>query len=441
MAAIPKIGRLTIRLTLLVFLLAMIASGDALSEALRARRYGEALGEADALLKTRPRDARLWTARGLALQGLGRDGESLASFERALSLSPNFIPALRGAAESAYRSRDQRAAGLLERLMHFEPENPTAHAMAGVIAFERGDCGSAIRHFEVSGREIRGNPQAYAIYGECLLAVDRAADALPVLESAAAANPDARVLQSLACAQLAAGRDHAALATIRKAIASAPDSEQNYVDLASAFLARNIGQAAAVVVDTGLQRLPASARLYALRGVIEAEGGLDDAAARDFEKSNELDPANQYGAPGLGVLYTDSDRPHEASAILRQRLARDPDDAVLNYLLAQALVREGAAPGSTAFSEVKQALSRAIRVKPDYGAAHAALGKLYVRANDNTSAISEFRSAVELNPRDRIALSQLAAALRRAGRLDEALAVSRRLRELIAGATGGGAVH
>lgn len=429
------------RFTLLMFLLAAIASGDVLSEALRGRRYGEALAEADALLKTRPRDERLWTARGLALQGLGRDSESLTSFERALSLSPDFIPALRGAVESAYRSRDQRAAGLLERLLHLEPENSTAHAMAGVIAFEHGDCGSAIRHFERSREEVRGNPQAYAMYGECLLAVDRVADALPVLESVAAANPDARVLRSLACAQLAAGRKQAALETIRKAIARAPDSEQNYVDLASAFLARNISPAAAVVVDTGLKRLPASARLYALRGVIEAEAGLDDAAARDFDKSNELDPANQYGAPGLGVLYADSDRSHEASAILRKRLEQDPGDAVLNYLLAQALAREGAAAGSAAFEEAEQALLRALRAKPDYAAAHTALGKLYVRANDNTRAISEFQSAVKLDPRDRIALSQLAAALRRAGRADEALAVSRRLRELMAGGTGAGGVR
>jgi tetratricopeptide (TPR) repeat protein len=165
--------------------------------------------------------------------------------------------------------------------------------------------------------------------------------------------------------------------------------------------------------------------------VIEAQRGLDDAAARDFEKSNELDPKRQYGSAGLGVLYTGTERSPEAAAILRQRLAKDPSDAELNYLLAQALTRQDATPGTSAFQEAQEALLRALRVKPDYAAAHAALGKLYAQAGKNARAIGEFQSAVDLNPADRTALSQLAAALRRAGRTDEALAVSRRLKELV----------
>jgi tetratricopeptide (TPR) repeat protein len=420
-----------VRVAPVLLLIAATASADSLSDALRAHRYQDALTQADVLLKAAPRDPRLWTARGLALQGLGREKDSLAAFEAALQWSPDFAPALKGAVEVAYRARDPQAAGFLDRLLRLQPENSTAHAMAGVLAFEHSDCRTAIRHFEASLRDVRANPQAYAMYGECLVKLDRITDALPVLESVTANHPDPAALRSLACAQLGAHQDDAALATVRKAIDLAPASEQNYVDLTSDFLSRDFDRAAGFVVDEGLRRLPESARLYGLRGVIEAQRGLDEAAAHDFEKSNELDPKQQYGSAGLGVLYTGAERAPEAAEILRQRLARDPRDAELNYLLAQALARQGATPGTAAFREAQEALGRAMRTRPDYAAAHAALGKLYVQAGDNARAIVEFQAAVDLNAADRTALSQLAAALRRAGRTDDALTVSRRLKELV----------
>src|SRR5689334_9081657 len=94
----------------ILLLIAATASADSLSNALRAHRYDDALADADRLLKAAPRDPRLWTARGFALQGLGRDKDSLAAFGDALRWSPDFAPALKGAVELAYRTRDPRAA-------------------------------------------------------------------------------------------------------------------------------------------------------------------------------------------------------------------------------------------------------------------------------------------------------------------------------------------
>src|SRR5436190_24235388 len=121
-------------------LLAGLCFGDDLSEALRSHRYEDALAQAVAALRIAPRDPRLWTARGLALAGLGRTQDSLSAFSRALEVAADFAPALKGAAEVAYRARDPRAAVFLDRLIRLEPTNGTAHAMAGVLAFESGDC-------------------------------------------------------------------------------------------------------------------------------------------------------------------------------------------------------------------------------------------------------------------------------------------------------------
>src|SRR5207253_2575801 len=75
-------------------------------------------------------------------------------------------------------------------LFGLEPENAVAHAMAGVLAFEGGECGRAVYHFEKASSEITGNERAYSLYGACLLVLDRPADAVLVFEKLLAAQPD-----------------------------------------------------------------------------------------------------------------------------------------------------------------------------------------------------------------------------------------------------------
>src|SRR5258707_7318208 len=121
---------------------------DSLAEALREQRYEAALQLADAALKNLPGDAVLMTARGLALGGLKRTGESLQAFEAVLKVNPEFIPALKGAAQAGYTARDPRAASFLKRLIGLDPTDATAHSMAGVLAFEAGDYPSAAAQLE-----------------------------------------------------------------------------------------------------------------------------------------------------------------------------------------------------------------------------------------------------------------------------------------------------
>src|SRR5258708_31662320 len=77
--------------------------------ALKARQYAQALRLLEPLLQSSPKDASLWTLRGVALDGQGHTRESLASFHHALTLDGSFLPALEGAAQSAYRHDNPKA--------------------------------------------------------------------------------------------------------------------------------------------------------------------------------------------------------------------------------------------------------------------------------------------------------------------------------------------
>jgi tetratricopeptide (TPR) repeat protein len=114
--------------------------------------------------------------------------------------------------------------------------------------------------------------------------------------------------------------------------------------------------------------------------VILAQLGELDRSEADFERAGSLEPDQTYSAAGLSVLFSETGRAEGAVKLLRGRLAAAPDDPVLNYLLADALLREGAQPGQPEFADAERALLRSVRIKPDFARALAALGKVYLRA-------------------------------------------------------------
>ncbi len=449
----------------------LVASGaaaqpDELTDALAGGRFGEALGLADDRLKSAAADARLWSIRGIALEKLERLPESLASFERALTLDPGSLAALQGAAEVAYRTRGPKAAALVARVVLRDPGSETAHAMAAALAVEGNQCAAAVDHFARSASVLRQNPPASAQYAGCLLEMKRPREAAQVFQrlvEASPGNPAARynlavcqlqagqgeearatasaalamspadpdVLNLFAAASAAAGRLEPAIAALRKATEVAPREERHYVALAALCLEHDALDLALEVVNAGLANVPGSARLLTLRGGIRAERSEFEEAMRDFQRASALSPDELYGSVGLSLVLRQTDRIAEATALLRQKLARQPDDATLNYLLADALMRSDPPPGTPEFADARAALQRALRARPGFAKAHAALGRLRLAGGDPGGAAQDLRAAVRLDSKDRLALNQLVMAYRRLGRPADAEAVAAQLKALL----------
>lgn len=84
------------------------ASADTLAreaaEAFQDKRYGEALGAFTNAVALRPRDAELWTGKGVSEFVLGRNEHAEASFVRALTLNPRLTTASLWLGELQYRA-------------------------------------------------------------------------------------------------------------------------------------------------------------------------------------------------------------------------------------------------------------------------------------------------------------------------------------------------
>ena len=103
-------------------------------------------------LASRPDDVDGWRILARTYFALGRVPEALAAYERATVLAPNDADLLADYADalasSQNRSLDGKPETLIERSLRADPMQWKANALAGTLAFQRGEYAKAIDYWE-----------------------------------------------------------------------------------------------------------------------------------------------------------------------------------------------------------------------------------------------------------------------------------------------------
>ncbi|MFQ5968153.1 MAG: tetratricopeptide repeat protein [Acidimicrobiia bacterium] len=433
-------------------------------QALRAQRYEEALASLEGLLQRHPNDPRLWTLRGMALSGLGRPAQSIASYEEALKRQSDYLPALQGAADVEFRTGRPQARERLERIVLLEPDNRTAQAMLGELAYRRRDCPVAVRYFDKSGDAVEADPVVLRHYAHCLFVVRRPAEAAPafrrlvslrpdddalrynlglslfeagrhteaaetLLPLVSESQPEPDVLSLLADAQRAALDTPGAVATLQKSIRLYPRGERFYLQLAELCMEHSSYDLGLEVTEIGVKNLPDSSSILTMHGILLAQLGFYEKAEAAFEQAAFLDPGEQAATLSLSLTLQRTGRVEESIDVLRDRVRNSPEDEVAAFFLGQALIRKGITPKDEEFVEARSALERSAAALPNEASPRVELGKLYLKEGQVQRAIEVLGEAVELAPSNRRATYQLMIALRRAGRNKEAADLASQVRQ------------
>jgi len=440
------------------------ASRRQAADYLSTRQYPQALALLADLLKADPKDASLWTLRGVALEGLGRTSESLASFDHALLLDRSYLPALEGAAQTAYLHDRPDAMRYVRGVLAVDPSSAVAHAMAGALAYSARDCSASISHFQDAGETVVRSPNALSEFSDCLLKVGRVQDAVNLLSRGLAMNPANRqVIYNLAVAQLAAhdpakatealtsipqpedsgflnllaesytevDRPDDAFRALNDAIRIAPAEQANYLDLAILCLEHHKEDLAVKAAAAGIANVKNPASLYLIRGVAYAQLGQYPDAERDFAEASKLEPHRAHGTIAMSLLYSDRNEVEKEKQLLVGQLKRTPKDAVTNYLLADLIIRQGAVPGQPAFSQAKAYLSTSLNAKPDSVEAQILMGKVLEDEGDVEGALAHLQEALNVEPSNRAALYRSFVLFQRLHRKVDAEAALVRLRTTV----------
>lgn len=438
---------------------------DAITSALRARDYDKAVELTREALKASPNDPQIWTLQGIALSRKGDTAGAMAAYRHALALSPDYIPALEGAAQLQYQAGSRDAVPLLTHLLKLRPDDPTSHAMLAVLQYRHGDCEAAVRHFAGAGTLLDSELDAQHAYGTCLVRLKRLDEAIPVFQRTVTLHPedlrerrllasiqlmaskprdavetlspilerravDAETLELASSAYEEAGDTPRAVSTLRQAILLDPRNPNLYVDFANVAFAHQSFQVGIDVVNEGIGLLPNAASLYVARGVLYVQLAEYDKAEVDFEKATELDPSQSLSSAAQGLAAVEANDLDRALATVQQRLARKPDDPLLLYVRADILAQKGAEPGTPEFKSAMSSAQKAVALKPSLTPARGVLAKLYLQAGQPQSAIEQCRKALANDPNDQTTVYRLIQALRKTGDKSEIPALLKRLAQL-----------
>ncbi len=438
---------------------------------IRSQQYDQALQITQSALRETPNDFRLWTLEGIVLSFKGSNQDALNAFERALSLSPNYAAALKGAVQLLFQVQDKRAIPLLEKILKADPKDETGHEMLAILEARQGNCQAAIDHFLLSVKAIETHPDSLEAYGYCLVQTKQPQKAIPVFEQLAALLPQQTYPKHNLAVVLVEAKQHEAalkvleplLATdqsdpdllslaseayeavrntpkavslLRQAIVLNPVNANYYVAFALLCLDHESFQVGINMINAGLQFISDNPSLYISRGLLYAQLSQYDKAEADFNTADRLDSAQTLSlyARSLALLEKDhSVGSDKAVLALRSQLKAHPDSALLHCLLARLLVNEGPAINSEAFKEAMRSALLAVKLKPDLVEARNILANLYMRSGQDSLAIEQCRLALQYAPTDRTAVYRLMTALRRSGQSehrDEIQALAKRLSDI-----------
>lgn len=419
--------------------------------ALRAQDFAGALQLLEPALKQSPRDPRLWLFQGLAYEGSRKNHAALASFDRALDINPNYLPALEGAADLEFKVGSTHAIPHLKRILQQMPNDPTTHLMLATLAYKQHDCATATDHFAQARTAIANQPAPLAEYGDCLMNLQRAQEALPIFQQLVvqlpdnpharydlasaqiavhyekdavatlepllqAASPNAEVLDLASLAYEGQGNTPKAVELLRQAIISDPKNVRYYVDFATLSFNHQSFQVGIDMVNVGLKNLPKAAPLYVARGVLYIQLAQYDKGEADFQTAMKLDPSQASSAVAQGMAQIQSSNLDEALNTVNAQLKLHPKEAFLYYLKAQILVRGGTPVGSPEFKQAVAAALEATKLDPTSVLPRDVLSNLYLSSGQLDLAIEQCRLALKGNPSDQEALYHLIQALRQSGK-------------------------
>jgi cytochrome c-type biogenesis protein CcmH/NrfG len=182
---------------------------------IRSRQYDQALAMTRSALEQRPRDYRLWTLEGIIFSMQDKAQRAQIAFKKALRISPQYAPALKGEVQILYGQGDHRAIPLLERILKNDPKDQTAHEMLALLERKKDRCQLAVAHFAASQDATDKHAESLEAYGYCLVQLKKFQDAIPVFEKLIALLPTrAYPRYDLAVVQVANKQNEDALKTL-----------------------------------------------------------------------------------------------------------------------------------------------------------------------------------------------------------------------------------
>ena len=337
----------------------------------------------------------------------GRNREAVENFRSAVALAPhdgklhfNLAIALLRVGDTAGEERELKEALKLD--LHF----PQAHNELGSLYLMQGQLPAAETEFRAALFDDPQYAKALNNLGTVLGRQGKNKESEVFFRRAIAVDPEGS-LGYVNLGLLIASAGRYAEAEQQLHIALQLDEANETALTALGMLQGKTGKAnEAVKTFRGLVALrPNSSAAHLNLGIALADSNDLESALSEFSEAARLTPDSAPALYNRGRLLNDLNRQEEAKASLEEAVKIAP-----NYI--QALMLLGVIEHSSA--RATELFERVVKIDPSNAKAHFYLGRNLLQEGKRDEAIAEWKKAVEIDPDDKLALSNLARTLTQA---------------------------
>ena len=338
---------------------------------MRLKRFDKALAAAKALEAAQPNDPAVYNLLGGVYLGMKDEAKALASFEKALSIKPDFFPAVANLVQLAVRDKKPDIARQ-HLVKYLEKDKKHIDAMNGMaqLAAINGKPAEVTTWLEKASAENPDNAGAARVLGNHYLRTGDKQKALILARKFQVANPkDLDLLDLLGQAQLVNQDAAGALETYSKLVGQSPKSPMAHYRLAIThlqmknaaaateslkkavalkedFLEAQLAQVelafrgnkpdeALAIARTVQKQRPTEAVGFALEGSLLQGMGKLDQAAGPFEKAFALAPSGASLVKLHGAMRA-AGKTKEADARLAQWQKEHKPEAIVSLYVAES---------------------------------------------------------------------------------------------------------
>ncbi|MCP3098555.1 tetratricopeptide repeat protein [Myxococcus sp. K15C18031901] len=397
--------------------------GLALAERGDTRRAERLLVEAAA---RDPGDVEVLGTLARLYEETDRPSLSEETLARALEREPDSHEVLMAAGRSALKAGSMvRARAYFDRLLSLsgEPETAVRVAFSYLSAREPTAAAEVLESARRTGaKEPRLDYYAGLVH-ERMRRFSEAADAFASVPEDSDVFQDAR-LRRARCLSLV-GQHAPSLALLRDALQASPQDPEVRAQYARALERGGAPARAVEALKEALGRTGSPVLYDALAATLHRQGRGTEALSllRDAVARNPRDEVLQYV---LGSAFERQGDLSNAQSRMRAVLEMDPDNApalnFLGYLMALA---------GKDLEEAERLVLRALELRPDTGAYLDSLGWVYFRRGDLPRAVEALERASALAPDEPVILEHLGDAYQKSARGAEAVGVWRRALEVL----------
>ena len=374
---------------------------------LRTGNYDKALEAGLKLAKKQPGNPMVHDLLGGTYLARKDSVNARKSFERALAVRPDYMPAALMLARMDLEARNVDAARARFKAI-LDKNGKNVQAMLGLASIERatGNPGAYADWLEKARKANATDLMPRLLLVRHYLLVKNTKDALAVAVEAKGLQPrHPDVLNLLGEAQSASGEKDAAVATYSSLVSVVPNSPLAHYRLATAYFALENHANAGEALRKALKLKPDYVDAKAALALVEYR-------AEKYGESLKLAQQIQRDAPKLPTGYT-----LEGDSLMAQKKFTLAEHAfqkafAIRKSSALAIKLHAAASQAGQVKEANARLAQWVREHPEDIAARLFLADAYVKRSENQLAIQQYELVLKKEPKNLIATSNLAAVYR-----------------------------